>query len=190
LTPVLSRLSKSCSAGARWLIAAALLAPLPADGQGRSVEYAVKATYIYKFAPFVEWPSSAFPSALTPFSICVMRSDELRGLIERAVNGQRLGERPIVVQSINRFDRDRPCHILYVGGRDGEALSEMLDSVRGAPTLTVTDGADDPATKGIVNFVIDQNRVRFEIDDRSAAENGLVISSKLLSLAVSVRPRT
>jgi len=56
--------------------------------------------------------------------------------------------------------------------------------------LTVTDSMTDPRSKGIINFVIDNNRVRFEIDNRAAAENGLTISSKLLSLAISVRPRS
>jgi hypothetical protein len=191
---VLIRLLRARSAGARRMLAAALaltvpLAPLSADAQAGPVEYAVKATYIYKFAPFVEWPSAAFPSTSAPLSICVMRAGELLGVLERAVSGQKLGDRPIVVRSVDRLEADRACHILYVGSLDGETRAETLAGARGAPTLTITDGATDPAAKGIINFVIDKNRVRFEIDDFSAAENGLVISSKLLRLAVSVRPR-
>ena len=56
--------------------------------------------------------------------------------------------------------------------------------------LTVTDAAVSRDEKGIVHFVIHDDRVRFEIDDRAAAENGLMISSKVLSLALSVTPRT
>jgi hypothetical protein len=126
----------------------------------------------------------------TPITICIMRNEEIRTLVERAVAGQKLGDRPVAVQGVDNAERARACHILYLGVGDGEALAETLRAIRGAPTLTVTDGAFDPATKGVINFVIENNRVRFEIDDHRAAENGLLISSKLLSLAVSVRPRT
>jgi len=54
--------------------------------------------------------------------------------------------------------------------------------------LTITDGVADPAARGMINFVIVDNRVRFEIDAGGARRAGLDISSKLLSLAVSVRP--
>jgi hypothetical protein len=55
--------------------------------------------------------------------------------------------------------------------------------------LTITDSARNARAKGIVHFVLRDNRVRFEIDEQAAAENGLVISSKVLGLAISVRPR-
>jgi hypothetical protein len=118
-----------------------------------------------------------------------MRADRLRDLVERAVAGQTFGGRPIIVESVDNVDPGRPCHILYIGVGYGPDLETALARSRGAPTLTITDGVGDPARKGIINFVIERNRVRFEIDDQRAAENGLVISSKLLSLAVSVRSR-
>ena len=65
-------------------------------------------------------------------------------------------------------------------------MKEALQAVAGAPVLTVTDGPEAP---GVVDFVMDQGRVRFRLNDQTAADNGLTISSKLLSLAVSVTPR-
>jgi uncharacterized protein DUF4154 len=153
-----------------------------------SLEYAIKASYLYKFVPFVEWPGDAFPSPTSPVRLCIALYDPFGDIIDRAVAGQRIGDRPIVVERLAAVDRQSGCHILYLGG-GAPAVVEILQGVRGTPVLTVTDGARDPAMKGIINFVTENNRVRFEIDDRAAAENGLVISSKLLSLAVSVQPR-
>ncbi len=80
------------------------------------------------------------------------------------------------------------CHIVYAGGSAVQPVYAILDTVRGLPVLTVTSHA--PASEaGIVNFVVVEGRVRFEIDDDAAAQNGLAISSKLLSLALRVRPR-
>jgi hypothetical protein len=61
--------------------------------------------------------------------------------------------------------------------------------VEGTSVLTVTDAARTPNARGIIHFVVQNDRVRFHIDERAAARNGLSISSKLLSLALSVRHR-
>jgi hypothetical protein len=51
--------------------------------------------------------------------------------------------------------------------------------------LVVTDSANG-ADRGQIHFAIDQNRVRFHVDDAAAKKAGLTISSRLLSLALSV----
>jgi hypothetical protein len=166
-----------------------LSAATTARGEGSSVEYAVKATYLYKLAPFVEWPPSAFASSSGPFWLCVAVSDPFGDALDAAVAGQRVGERPIVVRRLDSLDSLQHCQILFIGPGDTDAAANILTATRGAPVLTVTDGARNSARKGIVNFVLDSNRVRFEIDDAAAAANGLAISSKLLSLAVNARGR-
>jgi hypothetical protein len=168
----------------------ALAAPVGATAaEDGSLEYAVKATYLYKFAPFVDWPPAAFPSAASPVNICILGNDPFGEILDRAVAGQRIGGRSLAVVRIVHAGGPTACHVMYVAEQDGEA-AQALAAVRGAPVLTVTDSAGDPETKGIINFVVRDNRVRFEIDDSAAARNGLTISSKLLSLALAVRPRT
>jgi hypothetical protein len=166
-----------------------LLGTTPAAAETALLEQAVKATYLYKFAPFIEWPRAAFPTSSTPLNICVMRADAFHTILEQAATGQGLGQRPIAVHRLEAIARDSGCHIVYLGGADAPFVIETLALMRGSPVLTVTEGAREPAAKGIINFVIDKARVRFEIDDQAAAENGLVISSKLLSLAIAVRRR-
>jgi len=178
---------------ARWaalvacLAGAAIATARAADEP--SLEIAVKATYLYKFAPFVEWPASAFDSPSSPLTLCVVRSDPFGIALDRAVAGQRVGERPIVVRRLQAPDRSARCHIMYVGPLPGSSPGDVLSEVRGRPVLTVTDAERDPRSKGVINFVVDSNRIRFEIDDAAAAEQGLMISSKLLGLAVAVRTR-
>jgi hypothetical protein len=165
-----------------------LSAATTARGEG-SVEYAVKATYLYKLAPFVEWPPSAFASSSGPFWLCVAVSDPFGAALDAAVAGQRVGERPILVRRPDSLNGLQECQILFIGPGDTDAAANIITATHGAPVLTVTDGAHNPARKGIVNFVVDSNRVRFEIDEGAAAANGLAISSKLLSLAINARGR-
>jgi hypothetical protein len=164
-----------------------VLAAAGARAQGASVEYAVKATYLYKFAPFVEWPPEAL-RATDPLVICIVGRDGVADLAEEAVQGQALAGHPIRIVRLQRNAADAQCNILYVAVR-GAAAAAILDSVHGRPVLTVTDAEQEPRARGIVNFVVVDNRVRFEIDQRAASENHLVISSKLLSLAILVTPK-
>lgn len=163
------------------------LAPWSAHAQSPAVEYAIKATFLYKFAPFVAWPAAAL-AASDPFVICVVGTDPVADVIDEAAKGQAVAGHPVRVLHLHASARDAHCHILYVALR-GAAAAGALDDVRGKPVLTVTNAARDPRTTGIVNFLVLDNRVRFEIDQAAAAENGLVVSSKLLNLAYRVTPK-
>lgn len=156
-----------------------------AQAQDRSIEYAVKAAYLQKFAPFVAWPPSAFPSPSSPFAVCVLGRDRFGVNLDHAVSGQEVLGHPMVVRRLDQVDRNSGCHILYLGASRNQSAADALRVVRGAPTLTVADGAPVGA---VIQFVLKGSRVRFDIDIGAAAANRLTISSKLLNLATSVRP--
>jgi hypothetical protein len=171
--------------------AALLLATVGgARAQEETLEYSVKATYLYKFIPFVEWPPAAFSSVFSPIVICIVGADPFGALLERAVAGQQFGDRLVAIRRLGAVGPGSGCHILYAAGSPAQSAAEALEAVRGEPVLTVTDGSSTAEGKGVVHFVVLDNRVRFEIDDQAAAEQGLRISSKLLSLASAVRRRT
>jgi YfiR/HmsC-like len=111
-------------------------------------------------------------------------------VLNQAVADQRVSNRPIEIKRISTVGRNSGCQILFDAGSPEQSIAAALAAVQGTPVLTVTDSEDYGGPKGIINFVIRENHVRFEINDAAAAENGLVISSKLLSLAVAVTPRT
>jgi len=166
-------------------VGVALACPVAAQAQ-ESLEIAVKAAYLYKLAPFVDWPAAATHSAGAPFTVCVVGDDPFGPVLDRAVAGQKVGDRPIGVRRLATAAHDSPCDIAFLGGSRAQSVKDELSVLHGAPVLTVTDGG---TATGIVDFALTQGRVRFRVDDQAAAEDGLTISSKLLSLAVSVRPR-
>jgi hypothetical protein len=176
-----------------WKLVALLLiltcAPATAADQPQSLEFPVKATYLYKFAPFVEWPADAFASPQSPVVMCVVGADPFGPVLDRAVAGERIRERPIVVRRLSAADRNAGCHIMYIAGSPAQSVEAALRAVEGAPILTITDATHQSAAKGIVHFLVQERRVRFQIDDMAAAQCRIKISSKLLNLAVSVKPR-
>jgi hypothetical protein len=168
------------------LLASAVLAGGAAAQTGGQtpLEVAIKATDLYKFAAFVDWPPGAFAGAGEPAVLCVAGDDPFGPVLDQAVRGQRVGPRPIVVMRLDRVERPAGCHILFVAPSRRQSLADALDKVRGQPVLTVTDAAADAAARGMIDFVLKDNRVRFRIDPRAAERSGLMISSKLLDLAV------
>jgi hypothetical protein len=170
-----------------WLVMCA--GPYPARTQEVSIEYAVKATYLYKLAPFVAWPNAASEFPDGNFTICVIGNDPVGAVLEGAVRSQDIAGRPIVVRRYAEVTGNPGCAMMYVAESDAHSAASILAAVRGTPVLTVTDGATGAPIRGIVNFVVSDGHVRFEIDSNAAAANGLTISSKLLSLAVRVTGR-
>jgi hypothetical protein len=163
----------------------ALALPGTVRAQNPSIEYAVKAAYLYKFAPFVEWPPTAFATSSSPFQLCVLGRDPFGASLDQAVSGQRVDEHRIVVRRLDRVDAASGCHVLYLGASPSQTTAEALRAVRGSPILTVADGDRDGGA--IIRFVVKDNRVRFDIDTTAAAANHVTISSKLLGMAMSVR---
>jgi hypothetical protein len=151
-------------------------------------EYAIKAAYLYKFAAFVEWPGTSFLAVDSPLNLCIVGFDPFGAQLDRAVAGQKIGDHPVVAKRLERAHPDADCHIAYVAGSRAESVPEGLAAFRGSPTLTVTDQAMGSA-RGAIHFVLKDQRVRFYINDETAEQNRLSISSKLLRLALTVRPR-
>jgi len=179
------------------LLALTIVSPSLARGQGVASqrlaqestqtevsESTIKARLLYKFASFVDWPARVFPARDTPLTICIAGTDPFGPLADEVAEDAVFGARRIEVRRVDSTETSELCHIMFVG-RDGGAP----ENAQARSVLTITDGDDYPYGKGIIHFVVRDNRVRFEIDERAAQQSGLIISSKLLNLAESVRPK-
>jgi len=168
-------------------LAAVLAETSQASAGEASLELAVKATYLYKLAPFVNWPPEAYASAAAPLVICVQGADPFGQVLDRAVSGQVVGSHPVTVKRLPRIDAESGCHIAYLAGGPAQSQTQALQAVDGQPVLTVTDEARGGGARGIVHLLLAGGKVRFSIDARQAEAGGVTISSKLLALAVAVK---
>lgn len=176
--------------GARRTGAAGLLAGLalyaglsqPTRAGDASLEYAVKANYLYKFTPFVEWPPAAFETPASPFNLCVAGHDPFGAAMERVVRDRRVGDHPVMLIRLPIVAKGAACHMLFLGRSRVQTPQQMLAAVAGQPILTVAD--QGLSAKGaMVQFVLVDGRVRFEIRPDAVQAAGLNLSSKLLALS-------
>ena len=183
--------SLACGCGKGFLFLFAVLSILIPTGHSPtafgesdpSMEYRVKAAFIYNFAKFVTWPAEVFENDKTPFTIGVLGKDPFGNIMEQTVAGKTLKGRDIAVKRFGGIEEIKPCHILFVSSSEQARLSEFSAALEEAPVLTVGEMQGFLHKGGVVNFVVMEKNVRFEINLDNADSSGLKISSKLLSLA-------
>lgn len=170
---------------------AALIAlVLFAGGRGQAhaqqnLEDAVKATFLYRFGSFAEWPADAFTDSAAPLVICVAGDADFAQLVEQSAGTERINGRPLIVRRLSLVAPASGCHILYLAYTSAQSTRDALQATTGDPVLTVTD-ARYGAVRGAIHFVRTGGRVRFHIDRGAAARNNVALSSRLLNIALSV----
>ncbi len=182
------RLVHSPAAKAVLLMIAALLCLSPkSNAQSQELtEYQVKAAFIYNFAKFVEWPGDAFTESAAPLRICVLGENPFGQELMRVANGKKIGGHDLLVSNLSEAHQARGCHVLFVSSSERGRIAQVLEATRGASVLTVGEPADFLRHGGIIRFVVDEGKVRFEVNLTASEKARVKISSKLLTLARAV----
>jgi len=167
--------------GAGWLISlwVAVQFAVGAEAPG---EYQVKATYLYNFVRFVEWPAAAFASADTPITIGVLGDDPFGTVLDQTVKGETVRNRKLAIQRSRRAPDLKDCHVVFISRSEKGRLADVLASLDAGSTLTVGETDNFTHRGGAINLYLDGNKVRFEINAGVTERKGLKLSSQLLKL--------
>ena len=153
----------------------------------QTIEPDVKATFLYNFTRFIEWPEPTTPGAM-PFRICVVADATMEQAIKRTVEGEVVHGRPLVMTHPHTAQEAAGCQILFVGRTEYQRSGALLAAVRELPVLTVGDSAQFVEHGGAIEFVLVDNRVRFDVNLASAQRANLKVSANLLRVARKVEP--
>jgi len=185
---ILTRLPiRRCVAAVVALWLTALAAPR-AEQRTVTAEDDIKAAFLFNFTKFVEWPRAGAP--VEAFRLCTVAETAFNTALDRALAGETANGLPIVHVSPATPDAARSCAILFVGDLENERLDRWLGAVRGAPVLIVGESPAAADRGAHINFVVDDNRVQFDVNAAAARRAGLTISSKLLRVARHVTSRS
>lgn len=171
----------------RQLSRAAVLAlvgamPALAATEHPSMEYQVKAAYLYNFLQFVEWPEEAFKD--NQINLCVVGEDRF-GTALAATAGKTSRGRTIAVKHIPSVQPElASCHVVFLSRSEGWHEFQVLHELAGRPVLTIGETKGFADRGGVINLVLKGETIRFEINQRAARRNGLKVSAQLLQLAV------
>jgi hypothetical protein len=165
------------------LLAVLALAPV-GRAQEVSEEYKLKAAFVFRFAQFVDWPTTALDGR-PAVEYCVWSPNPFGPVLHELINGETLAGRPLAVREISAPTQISTCHVLFVRG-DGPA-SNVIDRIGRQPILTVGESPRFLDEGGIIQLIRADNRIRFNINLAAARQAGLRLSSQLLRLAAAVR---
>lgn len=156
----------------------------PAVSETPALEYQVKASMIYNFMQFVEWPAS---EGSGDFVICVIGEDRFGKALD-AIEGDSIRERKLSIQRMgsDEVNAESRCAVAFVSASEAERVEEIVGELKGRSTLTIGETDGFVQSGGIVNLKVVDGRLRFDINRRSARLARLRISSKLLRLADEV----
>jgi hypothetical protein len=168
------------------VICGSLAAVQPVAAQDQPSEYQVKAAYLFNFLKFVDWPSDAFADPLAPVVIGIVGDDPFGSDLSQIILGKTVMNRDVIVRKYKAGDDLKTCQILFISSSEEKRWPRILDSLRGSSVLTVADMDNFIEAGGMIQFKMENNRVRFAIGLDSAEHVRLKISSKLLAVAQSV----
>lgn len=163
-----------------WVI---LLSSVYGQPSPSATEYQIKAAFLFNFVKFVEWPSDSFPSESAPLQICVLGQNPLGQELETLTRGKTISGRALEINHVSSLQRAKTCQLLFVSSSERRRTQEILAAMEGASVLTVGDEEGFARGGGVINFLFENDRVRFEINVDAAARARLKISAKLLALA-------
>jgi hypothetical protein len=160
-----------------------LFVPLVA-AQARPSEDDVKAAYLFNFGKFVQEPQLV--AQPVDFVICVLGRDAILPVLERITRHEHIDDRAVAVRRIDKAVEARGCAIVYLGRSESARLDDDLAALKGAHALTVGVDPQFLARGGMLQFLLQDQRVRFAVNLDAVSGGDLRLSSELLRVAASV----
>ena len=150
----------------------------------RASEYQLKAAFLYNFTKFIDWPGESVRS-LT-FQICVLGQNPFGSELTQLTDGKVIEGHPVQVLIVTNYHLARSCQVVFISASENAHMKEILSALRGRSVLTVGDSQGFVDAGGMIELLVEDERMRFEVNLHAANEARLKISAKLLSLAKAV----
>jgi len=146
-------------------------------------EYEIESAMLYNFAKFVEWPAGALGNSGDPVIVGVFGDGGMASVLAAALRAKTVYGHPLVMRRLNSAADMKRCAIVFVGETNRQEIARIVQAVRESPVLTIGANAQFSRQGGVIAFIREGRRMRFEINLDAADRAGLTVSSKLLRLA-------
>jgi len=146
-------------------------------------EAEVKIAYLYNFARYVQWPSSAFAGDDAPIVICVLGGGSFVAEAKGIIGNRKVGEHGVQIVGRPVVGETGNCHILYIPESASSQHAEVISSLGTRSVFTVSETAGFAQDGGVANFIRENRKIRFEINRKAADKAGLKVSARLLRVA-------
>jgi hypothetical protein len=154
--------------------------------QTAAEEYRVKAAFIFHFAQLVDWPPEKPTGTDNSLVLCTLGEDPFQGMLEGTVAGKAIGNRILRIRHLGEPQEMQACQIVFLGRAQSKRIPMLVATLHNAPVLTVGETAGFLDAGGMIDFLLEDNKLRFEVNLGAAESADLKIGSRLLVLAQRV----
>jgi YfiR/HmsC-like len=146
-------------------------------------EYQIKAGFFFNFTRFVEWPETAFATPTSPILACVAGDTPLTELVTDVAVGKVVNGRAVSIRRVKVSDDLRRCNLLFISAGEDRRAAEILAGLKKTSTLTVGETPGFAQAGGMINFSIQENKVKLELNLDATTRAGLKVNSKLIAVS-------
>ncbi len=165
---------------------AGLIHAKKSEADSVDIETKVKAAYLSKFVSYVEWPASVFAKPDAPVMIGVINADEIAAELTGLKTNRSANSRAFDVKILKAGEPLSGVQLVFIGKGEGDRLKRLLSSVQSRPVLTVTESPGAISMGSMINFILVNERIRFEVSTVAAESSNIKISARLLDVAKNV----
>ncbi|MDX2196772.1 MAG: YfiR family protein [Cytophagales bacterium] len=151
--------------------------------QAQDVNYKVHAMFMYHFTKYLDWPES---KKTGDFVIGVYGNSDISKELESIAAAKKAGTQNIIVKKLSSASEATGCHIVFVSGSKSSDVNDLCNALSGKPTLVVTE-KNGLCKKGSgINFILVDDKLRFEINKNAIESNSLKVSTELQKLGILI----
>jgi hypothetical protein len=152
------------------------------SGNVLAKDYTYHTVFVYNFTRYIEWPSAGNETV-----IGVQGGDkDAMAAFEKMAQSKSMGDRKYTVKVITKPEDAATCHVIFIPDKESDKVTAYAQKYANSPKLIITE-KDGLVKKGsMINFVVVDGKMRFELNQDAMDKSGLKVSSQLLSLAIVV----
>lgn len=150
--------------------------------QPNNTQAKFRALYIYQIATLVDWPAQYKNGS---FIIGVFGDDKVYDELVKSHGSKTVGSQPLKLLKFNSVEEVSKCHVLYIAPDKNNHSAELIKKYKSSSTLFATESAGMLKSGAVVNFLIHNNKVAFELSKANAAKYNLVVTSTVMNYAVN-----
>jgi hypothetical protein len=156
-----------------------------------SLEYKVKAAFLFNFLKFVEWPPPKASEATAPITIAVLGEDKF-GAAFNEITSRKIKDRSIAIKRFADFNTDEAkaqlsqCQLVFISADQQKYTKDIIELLKKKPVLIVGETPGFLEVGGMVNFIMQEGKVCFELNQDTAEVSDLKMASQLMRLAKRV----
>lgn len=149
----------------------------------QSLDYRFHSIFIYNFTKYIQWPAS---HQSADFIIGVYGNSPISEELEKITSNKSVGTQKIVIKRFRNLSEIADCHILFVPSNGSNNFEALQDKLRGKSTLVITEKSGLIEKGSCINFVLQDNKWKFQLNESAAQNAGLKVSKELAQMAIAV----